>query len=171
MSSQLLPSLGHGSNIFIDADVLVHGLSGYSVQCAQFLERCSREEVTGVTLFEILNEATHKFMLAEAMARGYVASTRRVDQLRARCVATNVIATLTHYWQQTERILSMNLLFLSTEESIVRTAQSERSSACLLTNDSMIVSCMRQLGIVFIATVDRDFERASGVTVFRPDDV
>ena len=168
MPTQSLASLPGGTNVFIDANIFIHGLSGQSAQCWQLLERCSREEVTGITLYEILNEATHQFMLAEAVAKKHISLVKPADQLRAKF---RIVSVLTDYWRQTERMLSLNLLFLSTEESIVRRAQVERAAAGLLTNDSMIVACMRQYGIQYLASRDRDFERANGITVFRPDDV
>lgn len=35
----------------------------------------------------------------------------------------------------------------------------------------MIVACMREVGISFLATRDRDFERVLDITVYRPDDL
>src|SRR2546426_854406 len=52
-----------------------------------------------------------------------------------------------YYWRDTERILNLNILLLPTNEAIVRNAQSERQQSNLLTNDSMILSCMRNYGI------------------------
>jgi len=106
-------------------------------------------------------------MLAEAKSKGLI-SKESASELRRRFTA---IPSLTDYWQYTERMLDLNLLFLATEESIVRTAHAERQSACLLTNDSMIASCMRIYGISFLATNDSDFDRVSGIVVFRPDDL
>ncbi len=140
---------------------------GQSLQCKELLERCSREELIGITLFEIVNEATHRFMLAEARAKGLIPK-ENASELRKRF---RVISSLTDYWRDTEIILNLNLLFLATDESIVKTAHSERQSACLLTNDSMIVSCMRNYGISSLATNDSDFERVPGISVFRPDDL
>ena len=131
------------------------------------LERCSREEVTGISLFEIVNEATHVFMLAEASSKGLIAK-HSVSALRQNFSA---IPPLIEYWRETERILALNLLLFSTDEQIVRSAQSERQGAALLTNDSMIMSCMREYGIPYLATADGDFDRASGITVFGPDDL
>jgi Predicted nucleic acid-binding protein, contains PIN domain len=156
-----------GSNVFIDANIFVYGLSRQSAQCISLLERCSREELTGITLFEIVSEATHRFMLAEATARGLIPQAS-AGHLRRRFKA---IASLTDYWQETERILNLNLLFIATDESIVRAAQNERQHALLLTNDSMIAACMRNYGISHLATNDRDFERVSGITVFEPNDL
>ena len=165
---QPLPSVPAGADIFIDANVFVYGLNGVSAQCRQLLERCSLEEVIRISLFEIINEATHQFMLAEARSKGLITPSGRAPELRRQF---SVIPTLIDYWRETERILALNLLLLSTKEPIVRMAQAERQSACLLTNDSMIVSCMREYGIRYLATADGDFDRASGITVFGPDDL
>jgi predicted nucleic acid-binding protein len=167
MPFQPLPQIPNRSDVFIDANIFVYGLSGQSTQCKQFLERCSREEVTGICLYEIVNEATHRFMLAEAKSRGLI-SRESASNLRKRF---GDIPALTDYWGYTERILNLNLLFIGTDESILRSAHSERQIAGLLTNDSMIVSCMRHYGILSLATNDGDFERVSNISVFRPADL
>jgi len=163
-----LPNVPAGSDIFIDANIFIYGLNNTSPQCRSLLERCSREEVTGISLFEIVNEATHKFMLAEAKQKGLIPSPGYAAQLRNNCQA---IPTLIDYWRETERILALNLLFFSTDEQIVRGAYPERQQAQVLTNDSMILSWMREFGIQHLATSDKDFDRASGITVFAPDDL
>ena len=168
MAVQPLEQLPVGSNVFIDANVFVYGLSGHSPQCKSLLEKCSREEVTGVSLFEIVNEATHRFMLAEAVSKGFI-QKESVGDLRKHSRA--IIPTLTDYWLRTEMILNLNLLLLPTDDSILRNAQRERQQAGLLTNDSMIVSCMRIYGITSLATRDKDFHRVNGIVVFQPVDV
>jgi predicted nucleic acid-binding protein len=62
-------------------------------------------------------------------------------------------------------------IIFSSDEPLIRAAQIERQSFGLLTNDSMIVACMRQQGVTAIATSDSDFEQVSGISVFRPDDI
>lgn len=57
------------------------------------------------------------------------------------------------------------------DETILRGAQKERQAASLLTNDSLIVACMRVHGISLLATNDSDFERVAGITVFKPKDL
>ncbi|MBM3838352.1 MAG: PIN domain-containing protein [Verrucomicrobia bacterium] len=106
-------------------------------------------------------------MLAEAYSNGHIKSINDVKGLRSKF---SVISTLTEYWRNPERILSLNLLFLATEESVLSRAQDERSSTHLLTNDSMVVACMRLYGISQLASADGDFERAGGITVYCPDD-
>ena len=63
-----LSSIPAGTNILIDANIFVYGLIAKSAQCTVFLHRCSIEEVFGITLFEVVHEATHVFMVAEGRA-------------------------------------------------------------------------------------------------------
>lgn len=164
---QPLPDVPAGSDIFIDANIFIYALSKKSAQCELLLERCSREEITGISLFEIVNEATHRFMLAEAVAKAVI-TRESAESLRRRHAD---IPRLTDYWHNTERILALNLLLFSTDGQIVRGAQPERQSAGLLTNDSMILSWMREYGVRHLATADSDFQRAAGITVFGPEDL
>jgi predicted nucleic acid-binding protein len=167
MPSSPLRELRSGSNVFIDANIFIYAINGSSPQCRHFLERCSREEVTGISLFEIVNETTHRFMMAEALSKRLI-QRESAGELRKRF---NVISTLTDYWRNTERILDLNILLLPTEDTMVRSANTERRSYCLLTNDSMIAACMRGYGVSCIATNDGDFDRVHGFDVFRPDDL
>jgi len=167
MAAEPLPSLPNRSFLFVDANIFVYGLSGQSAQCRELLDRCLREELTGITLFETVNEVTHRYMVAVALSKGLITSGRAKD-LRAK---PGLIAQLHDYWRNTERLLALNLLFLPVNEAILRGAQLERQAANLLTNDSLIVSCMREHGLSFLATNDADFERVAGITVFKPQDL
>ena len=114
-----------------------------------------------------MNEATHVFMLAEAVSKTIILR-HSAAELRKK---HSDIPMLIDYWRETERVLALNMLLFSTDEHIVRSAQPERKSAGVLTNDSMILSWMREYGIRSIATADGDFERASGIAVFGPNDI
>lgn len=148
--AQQLAATPSGSSLIIDANVFVYGLDSKSAQCRTLLERCSKEEVAGITLFEVIHEATHVFMCAEARAKGICAG-RAVTFLRDH---PDQIKALTDYWVNTQRLLALNILFLPMEKKIVVRAQAERMNAGLLTNDSIIVAAMREYGISSIATKD-----------------
>lgn len=167
MVTSALPGLPDHSFVLIDANIFVYGLGGVSDQCRQFLDRCFSEVVTGITLLETVNEVTHRLMLAEAYAKGLV-ERGTAGQLRQHF---HVIPKLSDYWKNIENLLSLNLVFLPVNEAILIGAQAERQSASLLTNDSMIVSCMREYGVSFLATNDADFERVAGITIFKPTDL
>ena len=109
MPTRTIRDIPSGTDVFIDANVLIYGLVGQSVECKDLLERCSREEVFGLCLYEIANEATHRFMLAEAKAKGLI-SSENVRELRSK---PQVVRNLTDYWRNTQRVLALNLLFFS----------------------------------------------------------
>jgi len=162
-----LDAVPNGSDVLIDANLLVYGLSAKSAQCKRLLERCSVEEITGITLFEAVNNATHQFMKAEALAKGLCAQ-KVVKHLSEH---PEQVKLLTDYWTNTQRILALNLVFLPVEEILIRGAQNERVNAGLLTNDSIIIAAMRAWGIFRLASNDQMFDTVAGITVFSPSDV
>jgi predicted nucleic acid-binding protein len=159
-----------GSNVLIDANIFIYALSATSADCKALLERVSREEITGITLFEVVHEATHRFMIAEATQKGIFAGQ---PEKGAKFLSKNprVVRTLSDYWVNTQRLMALNLLLLPMERSIVSSAQKERAATGLLTNDSIIVATMRAYGISAIATNDSQFDTVPGITVFSPTDV
>lgn len=62
-----LDAVPEGTDVLIDSNILIYGITNASLQCRRLLERCSREEITGVALYESINDATHQFMKAEAL--------------------------------------------------------------------------------------------------------
>lgn len=156
-----------GSDILIDTNVFIYGLSNQSTQCKDFLERCSREQVFGITLYTVVNEATHRFMIAELRAKDLA------DKNPVKYLSENPqkVKGLTDYWHNVEKLLALNLVLLEIEERIVTQAQVVRTEAGLLTNDSIIVATMREYEISNIATNDRMFNAVTGVSVFSPTDI
>jgi predicted nucleic acid-binding protein len=57
------------------------------------------------------------------------------------------------------------------DEQILRRAFNERQAAGLLTNNSMIVSIMRLLGVATLASADPDFDGVAGITMLGPSDL
>jgi len=165
-----LSDITDGSDLFIDTNIFIYGLTGKSSQCKTLLERCSTERIAGMSLFEVLHEATHKFMIAEATQKGYFAGQ---PEKGARYLARNPeqVKLLSDYWINTQRIRALNLLFLPMGQDIVNRAQLERANSGILTNDSVILGAMREYGVSLIATNDRQFDTVPGITVFAPTDV
>ena len=165
--AETLADLPAHSFVFVDSNILIYGLSGASGQCQYLLDRCQRGEITGITLYETINEVTHRLMVAEALSKGVIAQAGH--ELCGRISGSFPV------WRTIGRTRSGSkpeLAFDScVSESIMRSALAERRSAGLLTNDSMIVSCMREYGISFLATNDSDFERVAGITLFKPGDL
>jgi predicted nucleic acid-binding protein len=72
MAVDSLPNIPGRNLVFIDANVFIYALTAQSAECRQLFERCLREEVTGIALFETVNEVTHRFMIAEALSKGLI---------------------------------------------------------------------------------------------------
>jgi len=106
-------------------------------------------------------------MVAEAKSKGVITT----GGARALRHSFRFIPTLRDYWHDTVRLLNLNLLLIPVRESVLRSAQPERQAAGLLTNDSLIISCMREYGLSYLATNDSDFERVAGIILFKPDDL
>ena len=75
-------AIPNGSNLLIDANIFVYGLTAKSAECKTLLERCSREEIIGITLFEVVHEATHDFMRGEARPRDCLTQWKKVCVFR-----------------------------------------------------------------------------------------
>jgi predicted nucleic acid-binding protein len=167
MPIEPLPKIPAGSNVFLDANILIYALGARSAECLSLLHRCASEEITGVTSLHVISEVTHRLMMKEAQAKGLAGA----DPRKTLNKHPERVRQLVDYWKETERLLSLNLLILPLEENAIHAAQLERVRYGLLNNDSLIVACMRLYGISQLATHDAGFERVSSISAFSPADV
>src|SRR5258706_10126297 len=94
--AQPLNAIPNGSDLLIDANVFVYGLTAKSTECKTLLERCSNEEVFGITLFEIIHETTHVLMKGEAESKGlFTGPEKGVKYLTNH---PEQVKSLTQYW-------------------------------------------------------------------------
>lgn len=165
MAIEPLRTLPSGSDVFIDANIFVYGLSRQSNECHDFLHRCAREEIIGVTSFEVLSEATHQLMMAEAVA------THQIQKGDWKSLSRNplIVRQLRHYWNQVETILNLNFLVLNMEKSIFQHGQSIRELYGLLTTDSLVIATMEEYGLEFLVSNDSGF-KSTPITIFKPTD-
>ena len=162
-----IENLPAGTHLFLDANIFVYAFLGSSSQCRDLLSRCATEQVFGITTLDVVNEVTHRMMLAEAVGRGVI----KRDSARDLRGKWREIAKLTDYWPQTAGIFGLNILILMSDEARLHQAQTVRSRHGLLTKDSLIVAAMDQFGIDSLATRDNDFDHVSGITVYKPTDI
>lgn len=167
MPIEPLPHLPPGSDVFLDANIFIYGLSGVSAQCRTLLRDCSEELVTGISSYHVVSEVTHRLMCIEAQSKA-LAGQRPRETLGAH---PERVMQLTDYWTDIERLLSLNILFLAVDEDTIRAANIERQQYGLLNNDSLIVASMRNYGLSLLASRDNGFERVSNVTMYSPTDV
>jgi predicted nucleic acid-binding protein len=167
MPVEQIENLPTGSRLFLDANIFVYAFLSHSNQCRELLARCATEQVLGITTLDVVNEVTHRMMLAEALGSGVI-KRDRVRDLRGKW---REVAKLTEYWTQTSAIFGLNILVLPTDEARLRRAQTIRTRHGLLTNDSLIVAVMEEFEIQSLATRDDDFDHVSQLTVYKPTDI
>lgn len=162
-----IENLAAGTHLFLDANIFVYAFLGSSSQCRDLLSRCATERVIGITTLDVVNEVTHRMMLAEALGSGVI----KRDSARELRGKWQEITKLTEYWTQTAGIFGLNILILASDEARLHRAQTMRARHGLLTNDSLIVAAMDEYGIDSLASRDDDFDHVSGLTVYKPTDI
>lgn len=167
MAIDRLPNLPAGTDVFLDANVFIYAFGGRSNECHHLLQRCSTEEVLGITTLDVVHEVTHRLMLIEAVANGII-TKESAAALRGKW---QDVTTLTQYWSLTARIFGLNILILTSEEPRLHRAYTMRSRHGLLTNDSLILAAMDEYGIGCLATRDGDFDHVAPLTVYKPTDI
>jgi predicted nucleic acid-binding protein len=167
MPLERIENLPAGTHLFLDANIFIYAFLGHSSQCRNVLGHCASEQVFGITILEVINEVTHRLMVAEALGSGVI-KRDRVRDLRGK---RREIAKLTEYWAQTSAIFGLNILVLPSDEARLYRAQSVRSRYGLLTNDSLILAAMEENGVDSLATRDSDFDHISDIKIYKPTDI
>jgi len=104
MPVERIENLPAGTRLFLDANIFVYAFLGHSNECQGLLGRCATEQVLGITTLDVVNEVTHRMMLAEGVGKGVI-KRERVRDLRGKW---REVAKLTEYWTQTSAIFAHN---------------------------------------------------------------
>jgi predicted nucleic acid-binding protein len=163
-----LPELPTGRTIFIDANIFIYHFADLSQECSNFLERCERGELWGVTAVHILLEVLHRLMMIEGVTKGLVTSGNVAKKLRKK---PNVVRELANCQTQTEAILEMGIEVVGLTSDALKISHPYRRRDGLLVNDSLTAAVMEAEGILDLATADPDFTRVKGLRVYSPLDL
>ncbi len=82
-----------------------------------------------------------------------------------------MIKQLTQYQEDVSKIPHMHLTILPLSLTIVQASAEVRTREGLLTNDSLVVACMRAQGLTQLATANGDFDRVGGMQIYKPTDL
>jgi predicted nucleic acid-binding protein len=82
-----------------------------------------------------------------------------------------IIKVLQAYNQSIRYIPRLHIRIRTITFAVVRASEAIRVQAGLMTNDSVTVALMHQLGLTAIATADADFNNVSDLRVYQPDDI
>ena len=154
--------------IFVDANVFIYHFTGLSQECSDFLVRCERGELWGVTGIHLLLEVLHRLMMVEAVSKGLVSPGNVAKKLREK---PHVVEQLVDYQIQTETILEMGIGVAGLTPDQLKRSSRYRQRNGLLVNDSLTVSAMEIEGVSNLATADSDFARVKAIQVYSPQDL
>lgn len=65
----------------------------------------------------------------------------------------------------------MHVTILLLTLAIVQASAEVRTAEGLLTNDSLLIASMRAQGLTSLATANGDFDRVSGMAIYKPADL
>lgn len=154
--------------VFVDVNIFIYHFTGLSQECSDFLARCERGELWGVTGIHILLETLHRLMMIEAVTKGLIAPGNVAKRLREK---PNVVEQLVDYQIQTEAILEMGIDVVGLTPDHLKASSRYRQRDGLLVNDSLTVAVMEIEGISNLATADPDFARVRAIQVYGPKDL
>jgi predicted nucleic acid-binding protein len=158
----VLSDIPEGAICSLDATIFYYHLVGaptLSDECSDLLKRIELGRVQGVTSSVALAETTHKVMLAEVVHQGLIARLKRHPALLDGLTSHHQVVATVRGLRLPVEAITLDLLARGAALSI-----QER----LLTNDSLTLAVMEQLGVTVLATNDDDFDTVSGITVYKP---
>jgi len=156
------------SFVFIDANIFIYHFTGVSEDCSDFLARCERGELNGVTSMNVILEVMHRLMMVEAIRKRLIQPPKILQKLREK---PEKICQLQEYFINTMTIFDMGIKIYSVTQEVLKSSQIFRTQYGLMVNDSLIVAIMQEEGIQKLASNDDEFSRISEVKLFRPADV
>lgn len=159
--------LGSGSEILLDANILVYALSDRSRQCQELLHRCAIRDISGFTTVDVLSDVCHRLMIAEAAGLGLIHKAN-ASSLKGK---SSVVRQLGSYWSRLTKAMSGNLAILPLDEFRFVRAHHLRKQHGLMTNDSIVLAAADVFGIELLASNDSDFDAIEWLTIYRPTDI
>lgn len=164
----IFADLAPGSDIFLDANVLLYHFTAHSQfgpACTDLLERIERDEVKGSTSTHVLSEVAHRMMGIEAWLRfgwDFAGIVRRLKKHPA------LVQQLTHFHQALREIPTYGVRVLGVQPNLLDTAAGVSQATGLLHNDALVVAVMQAHGVTRLASHDADFDRVPGITRYAP---
>ncbi len=163
-----LDDLKAGENVFIDANIFIYSFGAQSAECRKLLLRCAKKELTGYTSTPVISEVLHRLMVAEALQKGYINEKNPVRQLKENPAT---IKKLLIYNHDVNKIFEMNIKVIELTKEYIKESAKIREEEGLLTNDSILVAIMKELGLLNLATNDSDFDHIKWLQIYKPSEL
>jgi predicted nucleic acid-binding protein len=157
-----------GARVFLDSTIFHYAFvsfPGATPQCMQLLTRIADRDLSACVSIPVLNDAVHKVMCSEAVARFSRARAGLVNWMKSN---PDRVRELTHADAMLRLVEAMPVEVLSVDPAALRHAQQMVQEHGLLASDALIAALMQRHRIAHLATNDDDFDRIPGLVVWKP---
>ncbi len=165
MKLGLLPA---GSVVFADANILAYHFTRVTPTadlCTAFLRRAAGGEIRAITSSMVVAEVIHRAIVYEAARTLSVPKEALITYLKGH---PDVIQGLSQHLDVASELARMKVDIKPVDHVDLHGSKRFRREYGLMTNDSLVPAVMKRHKIIHLATNDRDFERVSGIRVWRP---
>jgi predicted nucleic acid-binding protein len=163
-----LDEIRPGTRVFVDSTIFVYHFTQASSDCRDFLERCERRDIHGISSVIVVAEVAHRLMTIEAVRLGLVKGSNIPKKLRSRPEA---VSKLRVYQDAIDRIPLMGIAVADLDLATFLRSREVRARHGLLVNDSLVVAAAQTAGVAALASADPDFDRVEGLSLYRPGDL
>lgn len=160
-----------GSKVFIDANIFVYHFSEgseFNKSCTDFLFRVETSQIHGFTSVGIVMEATHRLMMVEASATLDVEIKNLPKYLKQR---PEIVKQLTKHLTVPDKILELNIEIIQITPELIKSSQCNKTKYGFLSNDSLTLKIMEDIGITSLASNDLDFKQVEWLNLYLPSPV
>ena len=135
-----LESIPSKTRVFIDANIFIYHFTGVSTKCSDFLNRCERSELEGITSTNVLLEVLHRLMMVEAVIKKLIKPPNLVKKLNKH---PEIIKQLEDYFINTQKIVDMGIVIKPISFETILRSYNARTKYGLMINDSILVASMQ----------------------------
>lgn len=163
-----LQDIAPGQRVFIDANIFVYHFSqdsGFNKACRDFLLQVESSEIHGFTSAAVILEATHRLMMVEATSL-IDSDVRNLPKYLKQ--NPDIAKKLTKHLAIPGKIASLNIEIAPVTLKAVAESQGFKTEYGFLSNDSLSLQVMKELGITALASNDSDFKRVEWLNIYLP---
>jgi len=169
MAIKSLTALPTDSRLFIDANIFLYTILGhphFKSPCEEFLITLENGEYEAITSTLILNEVVHKLMLAEVVKINKLKSEHEALKLIRK--NPDIVSKLQSTWSNYAYIRRYPITIVEVDEGAMDLSVQISKNYRLLISDAVHIAVMKTRGIVNLASNDSDFERVTGIDLWKP---
>lgn len=157
-----------GAEVFIDANIFIYHFTGGSKDCTEFLSKCEKGDLVGITSIIVLLEVLHRLMMVEAVIKNIIKPPNIAKKLKK---YPEKVKELEDYYINTQKIIEMGITLDLISYKTILKSHAVRRKKGLMINDSIIVASMQERNIQSIATNDKSFLKVDALNVYSPVDL